>query len=88
MNSGRIQGRTMTPLLIKLFFTINLNKPVRLSWQVYLYNLPRIGMSVLDYLFMSRPRNMANYKTSAEIELMRHSCTIVEKAIAEVAKNA
>jgi methionyl aminopeptidase len=35
---------------------------------------------------MSKPRNMVKYKTDDEIELMRHSCSIVGKAIAEVAK--
>jgi methionyl aminopeptidase len=43
-------------------------------------------MGLLDYLFMSRPRNMANYKTAEEIEIMRHSSLLVGQAIAEVAK--
>lgn len=35
---------------------------------------------------MSRPRNMIFYKTEAEIEIMRESCQLVGKVIAEVAK--
>ncbi len=35
---------------------------------------------------MSVPKNMIFYKTEAEIEIMRHSCSLVEKAIAEIAK--
>lgn len=35
---------------------------------------------------MSKTRNMIKYKTHEEIEIMRHSCTIVGNAIAEVAK--
>lgn len=35
---------------------------------------------------MSRPRNMVNYKTADEIELMRHSSLLVGQAIAEIAK--
>jgi methionyl aminopeptidase len=35
---------------------------------------------------MSAPKNMIFYKTDAEIEMMRHSCSIVELAIAEIAK--
>jgi methionyl aminopeptidase len=43
-------------------------------------------MRFFDYLFMSRPRNMTNYKNAAEIEVMRHSASLVGKAIAEVGK--
>jgi methionyl aminopeptidase len=43
-------------------------------------------MRLLEYLFMSRPRNMVNYKTAGEIELMRHSSLLVGQAIAEIAK--
>ena len=35
---------------------------------------------------MSRPSNMIFYKTEAEIEIMRESCQLVGKVIAEVAK--